>query len=256
MTKLTFLGTGTSQGVPMIGCHCEVCSSENVKDKRLRSSVLVEHNGKIIVIDVGPDFRQQMLREKVENIDHVLITHEHKDHLCGLDDLRSYNFLLKRDMDIYALERVNKVILKDFDYAFSEHPYPGVPSFKLHNIDSEPFMLGDVQIIPIRGKHHKLDVLGFRLGSLAYITDFNHIEDSEIEKLKGIDTLVINALRREEHLSHFTLDQALEVSAKIAPQQTYLTHISHTMGLHEQVNPTLPNNVFLAYDGLKIQTKE
>lgn len=256
MTKLTFLGTGTSQGVPMIACHCEVCSSSDSRDKRLRSSVLIEHNGRVIVIDAGPDFRQQMLREKVESLDEVFLTHEHKDHTGGLDDLRSYNFVLSRDIDIYALERVNKVVMKDFDYAFSEHRYPGVPSFKLHNLDGEPFEIDGTEIIPIKGKHFMLDILGFRIGNLAYITDFNHIEQEEIDKLKGIDILVINALRPQDHMSHFTLAQAIEVSRKVAPRQTYLTHISHMMGLHEQRSKELPENVFLAYDGLKIETKE
>ncbi len=256
MTKLTFLGTGTSQGVPTIACHCEVCSSKNSKDKRLRSSALVEYNGRVIVIDAGPDFRQQMLREQVDYIDEVLLTHEHKDHIGGLDDLRSYNYVLERDIDIYALERVNKVVMKDFDYAFGQHRYPGVPSFKLHNIDGNAFEIEGTEIIPIKGKHYKLDLLGFRLGDLAYITDFNHIEDEEIDKLKGVDILVINALRQQEHMSHFTLAQAIEVSEKVAPRQTYITHISHMMGLHDQVSESLPENIFLGYDGLKIETKE
>lgn len=240
----------------MIACHCEVCRSTNSKDKRLRSSVLVEYAGRVIVIDVGPDFRFQMLREGVDYIDEVLLTHEHKDHIGGLDDLRSYNYVLKRDMDIYALERVNKVIMKDFDYAFSEHRYPGVPSFSLHDIGGESFKIGDAEIIPIKGKHFKLDVLGYRLGALAYITDFNYIEPSELEKLKGVDILVINALRHEKHMSHFNVDEAMAVVAQVAPRQTYFTHISHALGLYDEVSRSLADNIFLAYDGLKIQTKD
>ena len=256
MTKLTFLGTGTSQGIPMIACGCWVCTSPDSRDKRLRTSALVEHNGSTIVIDAGPDFRQQMLRENVKRIDAILLTHAHKDHIGGLDDVRAFNYFQHRPTDIYAEERVQRVVRKDFDYAFSDNPYPGVPEITLHTIDEHPFRIQDSEIIPIRGLHYKLPVLGFRIGEIAYITDFNHIEEQEIEKIKGVDTLVINALRREHHISHFTLDEALHVSYLVGARQTYLTHVSHQMGRYAQINQELPPNVCFAYDGLKIETLE
>lgn len=252
MGKLTFLGTGTSQGVPMISCGCWICSSTDSRDKRLRSSVLIEYQGVTMVIDAGPDFRQQMLREEVTSIDAILLTHEHKDHIAGLDDVRAFNYTMGQAVDIYAETRVQSVIRKDFDYAFAEIKYPGVPLFNLKTIDEHPFTVNGVEITPIRGKHFKLPVLGFRIGDMAYITDFNEIKDSEIEKIKGVKILVINGLRKEHHISHFSLDEALHISYLVGSQATYITHISHQLGRFVTVEPTLPPNTHLAYDGLKI----
>ena len=253
MTKLTFLGTGTSQGVPVISCGCWVCTSPDARDKRLRTAALIEQDGVILVIDAGPDLRQQMLREDVRHIDGILLTQGHKDHVGGLDDVRAFNYTSKAAVDIYAEERVQQVIRKDFDYAFSEHKYPGVPEINLHTITEEPFQVKGVEVIPIRGLHYKLPVLGFRIGEIAYLTDFNHISPQEIEKIKGIDTLVINALRKESHISHFTLDEALHISYLVGPKHTYLTHVSHQMGGYVQEDPRLPENCHFAYDGLVIE---
>lgn len=246
MTRVTFLGTGTSQGVPMIGCHCKVCSSTDRRDKRLRSSIAVEHNGVRIIIDSGPDFRYQMLRSNIEDIDAILFTHPHKDHTAGLDDVRAYNYILKRNIDIYAEKYCMNVIMKDFDYAFSEFKYPGVPEITPHIITMEPFDIKGVQIIPIRGLHHKMGVLGFRIGNVAYLTDMNFIADSELEKIKDIDTLIITALRNEPHLSHFSLSESIEISNRIGAKNTYFTHISHQLGLHSEV--LLQKNMQLAHD--------
>lgn len=256
MTKLTFLGTGTSQGVPVISCGCWVCTSADSRDKRLRTSALIETEGVTLVIDAGPDFRQQMLRENVKHIDAILLTHEHKDHTGGLDDVRAFNYTSGQPVDLYAEERVQKVIKKDFDYAFAPNPYPGVPEITLHTIDEHPFQIKGVDIIPIRGRHFKLPILGFRIGNLAYLTDFNHISPEEIEKIKGVDILVVNALRKEQHLSHFTLSEALHLSYLVGPRQTYLTHISHQMGRQAQEERALPENCHMAYDGLKIETRD
>lgn len=257
MTKLTFLGTGTSQGVPMISCHCRVCSSQDPYDHRLRSSVLVETDDRTLLIDCGPDFRQQMLREHIDKVDAILFTHNHKDHIAGLDDVRAFNYTLQRPMDVYAEEYVLQTIKKEFSYAFSEKKYPGVPEIILHAIDETPFGIGNTKIIPIRGHHLMLPVLGFRIGNLCYITDMNRIEEQEVEKFKGVDILVINALRREKHLSHFCLDEALQVIEKAAPKRTYLTHISHQMGRYAEIKDELADrNVYFAYDGLKLETDD
>ena len=254
MVRLTFLGTGTSQGVPMIACDCEVCRSEDSHDKRLRSSVMVESGGVRIVIDAGPDFRFQMLREHVHSIDAILLTHEHKDHTGGIDDVRAFNYFLDRPVDIYATERVQRAVHKDFNYAFGEKKYPGAPEISLHTITSEPFSVCGLEIVPVLGRHFMLPVTGFRIGSVAYLTDFNHIEDSELEKLRGLDCLVINALRREKHISHFTVDETIAVSRRIFPKRTFLTHASHQMGLYREVEKTLPEDIRLAYDGLTIES--
>ena len=257
MAKLTFLGTGTSQGVPVISCHCRVCLSPDERDKRLRTSALIETGRETILIDVGPDFRQQMLRAGVERLDGILLTHEHKDHISGLDDVRAFNYTSGAPVKLYAEERVQKRVKQDFDYAFSEHPYPGVPEIDLHTIRSdEPFSIGQTRIVPIRGIHYKLPVLGFRIGPLAYLTDMNRIDEREIDKIRGVDTLVINALRKEPHLSHFTLDDALRISRAVSSNVTYLTHVSHQMGRHAEEQAALPEGVYFAYDGLTVEIPE
>lgn len=255
-TKLTFLGTGTSQGVPVISCGCWVCSSPSERDKRLRSSVMIEHKDVRIIVDAGPDFRQQMLASNVKSIDGIIITHEHKDHIGGIDDVRAFNYTSRRAVDIYAEKRVQEVIRKDYDYAFAEHKYPGSPEINLIDIDQTPFEVNGCQIIPIRGMHHRLPVLGFRVGGIAYITDFNKIDQSEIEKIKGVEVLVINALRREHHISHFTLDEALHIRYLVDPKRTYITHISHQMGRHASLTTELQEGVYAAYDGLVISSEE
>lgn len=251
--KLIFLGTGTSQGVPMIGCRCEVCSSDDRRDQRLRSSVLISCQGVDILIDTTPDFRYQMLREGIDRIDGVLYTHDHKDHTGGMDDLRAFNYTMQQPIDIYSEERVERILRKDFDYAFAEIRYPGVPHINLHRITTEPFTVKGLEIIPIRGMHYRLPVLGFRISQVCYLTDLNSIEDSEIEKFRGVDVLVINALRHQEHISHFSLNQALDVIAKAQPKRAFLTHISHQLGLYTTTNPTLPDGVEMAYDRLIVE---
>ncbi|MCD8072544.1 MAG: MBL fold metallo-hydrolase [Alistipes sp.] len=254
MPTLTFLGTGTSQGVPVISCPCRVCRSGDRRDKRLRSSVMVEYGGRVIVIDAGPDFRQQMLREEVTHIDAILLTHEHKDHIGGLDDVRAYNYTTGKPVDIYSTGRVQSVIKKDFDYAFGQERYPGVPDMNLHSIDTAyGFRVKEVEIIPVGGLHYKLPVTGFRIGNMAYLTDFNSIADKELEKIKGVEVLVVNALRKEPHLSHFSLDEAVSIGKKAGAGRIYLTHISHQMGLYHQEEPLLPEGVHFAYDGLKTE---
>lgn len=250
--KVTFLGTGTSQGVPIIACDCEVCQSDDLHDKRLRSSVFIEHNGVSMLIDAGPDFRQQMLRENIKDLDAILLTHEHKDHVGGLDDVRAFNYVLNRPMDIYAQERVLNHLQVEYSYVFSEKPYPGVPQMELHPIASSPFSVRGIKVQPIMVKHFKLPVTAFRIEDFSYVTDANYIEPDEIEKLKGSRVLVVNALRREEHISHFTLSQALSLVEAINPERAYLTHISHQLGRYSDVQKELPSNVVLAYDGLKL----
>ncbi len=250
--KATFLGTGTSQGVPVIACNCDVCQSSDFHDKRLRSSLLINIGNKNIVIDAGPDFRQQMLREKVQALRAILITHEHADHILGLDDIRDYNCVQKNNMEIYAEKRVQEAIKRIFAYVFAEFKYPGVPKMQLKDVTDTPFFIDETKIIPIRCLHYKLPVYGYRIGNLTYITDTNFIPDEELEKAKGSRTLIINALRREKHLSHFNLDEALAVIAKIKPQKAYLTHIGHQFGRYANIEKELPQNVFMAYDGLTL----
>lgn len=257
MTKLSFLGSGTSQGVPVISCGCWVCASPDIRDKRLRASVMIEHNGTTLVIDAGPDFRQQMLRANVKHIDGILLTHEHKDHTGGLDDVRAFNYTEKAPVAIYSTERVQESVKKEFYYAFGENKYPGAPDFNLITIDGDtPFKVKNTEIIPIKGMHYNLPVLGFRIGGIAYITDFNSMEQEEIDKIKGVEILVINALRHEPHLSHFTLSEALHIRHLVQPQHTYFTHVSHQMGRFAQIEGELPENAHFAYDGLVVESEK
>jgi len=251
--KVTFLGTGTSQGVPVIGCNCDVCSSVNPKDNRLRSSILIETQGKTVCIDSGPDFRQQMLRENVQTLDAIVYTHEHKDHTAGMDDVRAFNFKQKRPMDLYVDENVENCLKREFSYAFAENPYPGVPVLNLNRIENQSFDVQGIPFTPILLMHYKLPVFGFRIGDFAYCTDVNYIAPKEKVKLKGLKVLVLTALRKEKHISHFNLDEALELINELKPDKAYLTHISHLLGCIEDVSKELPKNVALSYDGLKIQ---
>ncbi len=251
--KLTFLGTGTSQGVPMIACPCEVCASTDLHDKRLRTSALVQTRGLNIVIDAGPDFRTQMLAAGVKHLDAILLTHEHKDHTGGLDDIRAYNYFDRVPVDVWATERVQNAVRRDYAYAFEPDPYPGAPEMTLHSIGEGPFDVKGVRIIPVTGRHSTLPVTGFRIGEVAYLTDFNGIDDTEIEKLKGVKILVVNALGHKLHPSHFNIDQAVELSRKVGAERTYLTHIAHRMGRFSDIEPTLPEGVHLAYDNLTIE---
>jgi len=251
--KVTFLGTGTSQGVPVIACECAVCKSEDKHDKRLRVSVLIEVEGKTIVIDSGPDFRYQMLRAGVKKLDAILYTHEHKDHVAGLDDVRAFNYIQQSEVDIYAHKRVQEALKKEFHYVFSGNNYPGIPRLKLNTIeDGQSFQAAGIDIIPILVMHFQLPVFGFRFGDFTYITDAKTITSEEKSKIKGSDILVINALQKEKHISHFTLEEALELAAEIGANKTYLTHISHRLGTHAEVSKQLPEGVFLAYDGLEL----
>lgn len=252
--KLKFLGSGTSQGVPVIACHCEVCTSLNPKDKRFRSSALVTtDSGKKILIDCGPDFRMQMLDNSEEQVDAVLLTHEHNDHVIGLDDLRPLIFKNRKNIDLYCQKRVGDEVRSRFPYAFSEVKYPGAPSFDLHEIDG-PFSIFGTEIVPVEVMHLKIKILGFKFKKLAYITDASFISDQEKEKLKDLDYLILNCIRREEmHPAHFILPQALELFEELKPKKLYLTHISHHLGLHDVLEQELPDNVHLAYDGLELQ---
>lgn len=247
---ITFLGTGTSTGVPMIGCDCEVCTSTDEKDKRLRSSILVQSAETTLIVDTGPDFRYQMLREKIHRLDAVLFTHPHKDHIAGLDDIRAFNFFNKKAMPVYANYLTEEAIRRDFYYAFSDTKYPGIPEIELHTINQTPFTVGDIPVTPILTWHLKMPVMAFRFGKFTYITDANRIDDKEKEKVKGTEVLVLNALRKKEHASHFNLKQAIDLAQELNPRVTYLTHLSHQMGKHAAVESELPDNVHLAYDGL------
>lgn len=251
--KITILGSGTSQGIPVIACSCAVCKSDDPKDKRLRCSVLVELGDYSFVIDSGPDFRQQMLRANVQRLDAIVFTHEHKDHVAGLDDVRAFNFKRGKDMEVYCSEGVEFALRREFHYVFSENKYPGIPQINLNRIENKPFLLPNgFQVLPIEVLHYKLPVLGFRLGDFTYITDAKTISDIERDKVRGSKVLIINALHRSSHLSHFNLEEALEFIQDVQPEKAYLTHISHLFGKHAEVEQELPNNVFLAYDGLTI----
>ncbi len=249
---ITFLGTGTSQGVPVIACDCEVCRSPDPHDKRLRSSILISVGEKNIVVDTGPDFRYQMLRAGVKHLEGVLFTHEHKDHIAGLDDVRAFNYKSGKDMEVYALPRVQDALKRDFYYAFTEFKYPGIPLINLHDITSDDFYVDDVRVTPIQVMHYKLPVLGFRIGDFTYITDAKTIDDTELEKIKGSKILVLNALQQTPHISHLTLNEALDIAARIGAERTYLTHLGHQMGKAEEVSRLLPPSVELAFDGLVV----
>ncbi len=250
---ITILGSGTSQGVPVIACGCEVCKSANPKDKRLRTSVLIEFDGKVVVVDSGPDFRYQMLRENVTRLDAILFTHEHQDHVAGLDDVRAFNYVMNKKIPLYSTTNVQNHLKQEFAYVFSGFNYPGIPEVTLHTISNNvPFEIEGLQIIPIEVMHYKLPVLGFRIGDFTYITDANFIAKEQMDKIFGSKTIVINALRREKHISHFTMDEALHLINDLKPEKAYLTHISHQLGLHDEINKELPESVFCAYDGLKI----
>ncbi len=250
---ITFLGTGTSSGVPMIGCSCPVCTSADKKDNRLRSSIMVQSARTTIVVDTTPDFRYQMLRENVRKLDAVLFTHPHKDHVAGLDDIRAFNFFQKQPMEIYANELTQQALLREFPYAFAEKKYPGVPEINLNSIDLTPFTIGDIPVIPILVWHMKMPVFGFRFGNFTYITDANRIDQEEREKITGSEIMVLNALRREKHISHFNLEEAVTAATELQVPLTFFTHISHQLGRHCDINKELPAGMELAYDGL-VQT--
>lgn len=262
--SITFLGTGTSTGVPMIGCHCSVCSSKDPRDKRLRTSAFIEYEGFKILIDCGPDFRQQALNNGITDIDAILLTHQHKDHTGGLDDVRALNYLCKKPASIYCEERVLESLKKEFYYAFAENPYPGAPKFDIHIIDNQPFKIvkGDksITVTPIRAMHYKLPVLAYRLGPLCYLTDANFIPDEEYKKLHGLEVFTISSVRRKKHISHFTLSEALEVIDKVRAKKSFITHFSHQtaddekgiQGTYKALLKELPQGVKPAYDGLKV----
>ncbi len=251
--KVTFLGTGTSQGIPIIACDCEVCRSADEKDHRLRSSVMIEDEGTTIVIDTGPDFRYQMLREGVKKLDAVVFTHAHRDHTAGLDDIRAFNYIQKKDMDIYVDQNTLDTLKSQFDYIFAPSPYPGIPKINIHMIEDRPFRVQNMELTPIEVKHYKLPVLGFRIKGFTYITDANYISEQEMEKIYGSEVLVLNALRKSTHISHFNLEEAIDLVNRVKPRQAYFTHISHQLGKHRDISPELPENVFLAYDRLQIE---
>lgn len=251
--KITFLGSGTSSGVPMVACDCEVCSSPDKKDKRLRSSILVQSATTTLVVDTGPDFRYQMLRQKIKQLDAVIFTHPHKDHIAGLDDIKAFNFLNRRPMDIYADSLTEEALRREFYYAFSDTRYPGIPELNLHTITPEPFIVGDIPVTPVLVWHLKMPVMGFRFGKFTYITDANRVDESEKEKIRGSEVLVLNALRKQHHISHFTLGEAIDLAQELKIPTAYFTHISHQLGLHAEVESELPEGIHLAYDGLALE---
>ena len=251
--KITFLGTGTSQGVPVIACDCKVCKSVDLRDNRLRSSISIESDNQRIIVDCGPDFRQQMLREQIRSIDAILVTHGHKDHLGGLDDVRAFNYINRRPADVYATLGVQRIVKMEFSYVFEKDPYPGVPEINLHTIQNKPFLVNGQRIIPIKARHFNNNfVFGFRVDDFTYLTDAVEISEREKKKIRGSKILVLNALRKQKHYSHFNLAEALALMKELNPEQGFLTHISHQMGTYEEVSRELPDNVKLAYDGLTI----
>jgi phosphoribosyl 1,2-cyclic phosphate phosphodiesterase len=251
---ITFLGTGTSQGIPVVACDCEICRSSDDRDKRLRSSVMVETGGKRIIIDCGPDFRQQMLREDIRSIDAILITHAHKDHTGGLDDVRAFNYILQRPADVYATRDVQRAIRREYAYAFGNDKYPGVPEINLHLIGNRKFTAAGLDILPVKALHYKDHfVFGFRIGDFTYITDAIDIPGKELKKIEGSKVVVINALRKKKHYSHFNLSEAVAILEKLRPERGYLTHISHQMGLYADVAKELPSFIQQAYDGMRVE---
>ena len=250
--KVIFLGTGTSSGVPMLGCNCSVCTSPDARDRRLRSSVYVEYEGLRLMVDAGPDFRTQLLRENIPHVEAVLLTHHHKDHTGGLDDVRSFNYFEQRAFPIYCEEYVQESLKREYSYAFDPIPYPGAPQFELHTIAEEPFAIGAVEIVPVRALHYKLPVLGFRFGKFGYLTDASNISDAEIEKFRGVDFFVINTIRYEKHISHFSVAEALQVIERVGAKQSFFTHMSHQLPPHEAFAARLPEGVAPAYDGLRL----
>ena len=250
---ITFLGTGTSQGIPVIACECEVCQSIDFRDKRSRTSIHIEVDNLSLVVDTGPDFRTQMLRERVKRLDAVLFTHGHKDHTAGMDDVRSFNFKQQMDMPVYARKEVIEQLKNEFSYVFAENKYPGVPQIDTKEITNTPFQIRNTMITPIEVMHYKLPVFGFRIKDFTYITDANFISDEEVEKIKGSKVLVLNALQKEDHISHFTLDQAIEMAQRIAAEKTYFIHMSHNLGKHRDVEQELPEGIEFAFDGLKVE---
>ncbi|MBE8712412.1 MBL fold metallo-hydrolase [Sphingobacterium hungaricum] len=251
--NITFLGTGTSQGVPVIACNCAVCRSVDKHDKRLRSSILIEYNDKNIVVDTGPDFRWQMLRENVQHLEAVLMTHAHKDHIAGLDDVRAFNYQQQQSIPIFSTHATHESLRREFYYAFSEHKYPGIPQLELEEIEAgKAFELFDKDILPIEVMHYKMPVLGFRIDDFAYVTDAKTISEESMGLLKGVKVLVLNALQQEPHISHLTMNEAIAIAQSIKPEVTYLTHISHRFGTHEEIRNLLPDDIKIAYDGLKL----
>lgn len=252
--EITITGSGTSQGVPVIGCDCEVCKSSNPKDKRLRSSIHIYYKNQSIVIDTGPDFRQQMINNNVSTLDAILFTHEHKDHVAGLDDVRPFNFFQKKPIEMYCNNQVFTALKREFHYIFDpKFQYPGIPKINRNEISKEKFLINKkIEIEPIEVLHHKLPVFGYRIDNFAYITDAKTIDENEKNKLKNLDLLILNALRLKKHLSHFNLEEAIELIQELQPKKAILTHISHFMGLHSEIEKTLPENISLGYDNQKI----